>query len=161
MTKRKKSDAVKPPAVVTIGEFKTTRVGGCYCGCCGFQPSEEDEDFHLWRAGICDGDGVFYAALCGLTDATGGCLESILLERDKNLCESGYPAKRQHAADFIARLQGDDYDAAQVEVEDARLSGALDDLAGEVSAKAREHCAPGKSRFEKHGASACDCDPED
>ena len=84
------------------------------CGCCGggpdVSPSWRPEPWYIYRAGICDSDGVYYSMLCE------GCLEEI---QDEN---ARRPAtERDEIAREVTELLGDDIDGAQAMMEDLNL----------------------------------------
>ena len=61
----------------------------------------------MYRAGICDADGVYYAMLCE------GCLEEIRFEKSKRP-----QTERDEVAETITELLGDDIDGAQSMMDD-------------------------------------------
>ncbi|MBV8382414.1 MAG: hypothetical protein JOZ63_07395 [Planctomycetaceae bacterium] len=75
---------------------------GGMCSCCGAGPKITEYDWWLvFRAGICDSDGVYYSMLCdGPTG--GGCLSAIRAENAKRRRTS-----RDHAVAIVAELLGD------------------------------------------------------
>ncbi len=86
---------------------------GGMCGCCGggsdAKPDWRSEPWYIYRAGICDTDGVYYSMLCE------GCLEDIRFAN-----EGRADTQRDETARQITDLMGDDLDGAQ---------GFMDDLA--------------------------------
>ena len=73
-------------------------------------PSWRPEPWYIYRAGICDSDGVYYSMLCE------GCLEEI---QDEN---ARRPAtERDEIAREVTELLGDDIDGAQAMMEDLNL----------------------------------------
>jgi len=96
--------------IVTYEDKGVIRPGGM-CNCCGGGPNVEPdwrfEPWYVFRAGFCDSDGVYYAALCE------GCLEEI---RDEN--ERRPQTERDEIAREITELLGDDTDGAQTMMDD-------------------------------------------
>ena len=84
---------------------------GGQCGCCGTGPNGEpdwqSEPWYIYRAGICDGDGVYYSMLCE------DCLETIRAENAKRIA-----TERDETASDITELMGDDVDGAQTFMDD-------------------------------------------
>ena len=84
------------------------------CGCCGCGPNAEPDwrgdPWYIYRAGLCDSDGVYFSMLCE------GCLEEMRAENARR-------PQREH--DEIARevtdLLGDDLDGAQTMMDDFGL----------------------------------------
>jgi hypothetical protein len=98
-----------------------TEPGGM-CSCCGAGPriTGREDWWLVFKAGLCDSDGVFYSMLCD--NPTGdGCLSAIGRENAKRK-----PTFRDEAADIIASMNGDDVDGMQAEFEDADRMGMLD-----------------------------------
>ena len=60
--------------IVTYEDNGVIRPGGA-CNCCGGGPNVEpdwrSDPWYIFKAGLCDSDGVFYGMLCE------GCLEDI------------------------------------------------------------------------------------
>lgn len=87
---------------------------GGMCGCCGGGPNVEpdwrSEPWYVYRAGICDSDGVFYGMLCE------GCLEDI---RDENARRP--QTERDDIAREITELLVDDIDGAQAMMDDLKF----------------------------------------
>ena len=99
--------------IVTYAADGSEQPGGM-CGCCGggpdVSPSWRPEPWYIYRAGICDSDGVYYSMLCE------GCLEEI---QDEN---ARRPAtERDEIAREVTELLGDDIDGAQAMMEDLNL----------------------------------------
>ena len=84
---------------------------GGMCNCCGSGPDPEPDwrgdPWLVYRAGICDSDGVYYSMLCE------GCLEDI---REENLKRP--QTERDENAKLITELLGDDLDGAQSMMDD-------------------------------------------
>jgi len=87
-------------------EMDGKELPGGMCGCCGsgpsVAPSWRSEPWYIYRAGLCDSDGVFYSMLCE------GCLEDI---RDENAKRP--ETLRDEIAREVSELLGDDIDGAQ------------------------------------------------
>ncbi len=87
---------------------------GGMCGCCGsgpdVSPAWRAEPWYVYRAGICDSDGVYYSMLCE------GCLEEI---RDANARRP--ETERDEIARELTELLGDDLDGAQTMMDDLGL----------------------------------------
>jgi hypothetical protein len=96
--------------VVTFEKDGDESPGGM-CQCCGGGPETEpawrSEPWYVFYAGLCDGDGVYYAALCE------GCLEDIRAENAKRPTTN-----RDEVAKVVTELLGDDIDGAQSFMED-------------------------------------------
>ena len=92
------------------------------CSCCGAGPRVTDE--HDWwlvfKAGLCDSDGVFYSMLCDGPSGE-GCLSVIRAENKRRK-----PTFRDDVADIISMMNGDDVDGMQTDFEDADFLGMLD-----------------------------------
>jgi hypothetical protein len=101
------------------------------CSCCCARPHaigeldangrESDYPWYVFRAGLVDGDGEYYSYLCASApDGTGGCLEEIRREQEKN----GTPADRatgldrQDKANVLAEVLGNDEDGIWAEMND-------------------------------------------
>ena len=84
---------------------------GGMCNCCGCGPNVEPEwrgdPWLVYRAGVCDSDGVHYGMLCE------GCLEEI---REENANRP--QTERDENAKLITELLGDDIDGAQSMMDD-------------------------------------------
>ena len=84
---------------------------GGMCGCCGSGPNVapdwRGDPWYVYRAGICDADGIFYSMLCE------GCLEDI---RDENARRP--QTERDHIAREVTKLLGEDSDGAQAFMDD-------------------------------------------
>ena len=110
---RAEMEAALGATVVTFDDRGVERPGGA-CNCCGGgptpQPDWRGDPWYIYRAGICDSDGVFYAMLCE------GCLEELRAENAKRPL-----TERDENARLITDLMGDDLDGAQ---------GFMDDLLG-------------------------------
>ena len=104
--------------IVTYDDGGVIRPGG-QCGCCGGGPNAEPdwraEPWYIYRAGLCDADGVYYGMLCE------GCLFDIRSENAKRR-----PSQRDEAAEVITDLLGDDTDGAEAMMEDMEYLGLLD-----------------------------------
>jgi len=98
-----------------------TDAGG-KCSCCGAGPRVTDE--HDWwlvfKAGLCNSDGMFYAMLCDGPSGE-GCLSVIRAENTRRK-----PTFRDDVADIISMMNGDDVDGMQADFEDADFMGMLD-----------------------------------
>ncbi len=96
--------------IVLYDDGGVMRPGG-QCGCCGDGPEpisqERYEPWYIYRAGICDSEGVYYSMLCE------GCLEEIRFENTKRT-----QTERDETAEQIAELMGDDIDGAQAFMDD-------------------------------------------
>ncbi|MCH7727470.1 MAG: hypothetical protein IH991_13455 [Planctomycetes bacterium] len=96
--------------IVTYEDGDTIRPGGM-CGCCGggpiAKPDWRHESWYVFRAGICDSDGVYYSMLCE------GCLEDIRHDNSKRS-----ETERDQMAQEITELLGDDLDGAQIMMDD-------------------------------------------
>ncbi len=102
--------------VVTYEDGKEILPGGM-CGCCGSGPDPEvdwrAEPWYVYKAGFCDGDGIYYSMLCE------GCLEDVRLENEKR-ARKGLLIERDEQAREITELLGDDLDGAQSTMDDLR-----------------------------------------
>ncbi len=100
-------------ARIVTYESSGKELPGGMCACCGGGPNATPDwrvqPWYIFRAGICDSDGVYYSMLCE------GCLEDI---RSAN--EGRADTQRDETARQITDLMGDDLDGAQ---------GFMDDLA--------------------------------
>lgn len=96
--------------IVTYEDGSDICPGG-QCGCCGsgpnVSPDWRDEPWYVFRAGICDADGVYFSMLCE------GCLEEIRAENDHRP-----QTQRDEIAREITELLGDDVDGAQSMMDD-------------------------------------------
>lgn len=108
--KRKEMEQQLGASVVTYEDGRKTLPGGM-CGCCGGGPDPTPdwraEPWYIYRAGICDRDGVCYSMLCE------GCLEEL---RHENATRE--PTQRDDAASIVTELLGDDIDGAQTFMDD-------------------------------------------
>ena len=97
-------------AIITYDDRGVKRPGG-QCGCCGTGPNPEPdwrvEPWYIYRAGICDTDGVYYSMLCE------DCLETIRAEKAKRI-----DTERDEIACEITELMGADVDGAQTFMDD-------------------------------------------
>jgi hypothetical protein len=95
---------------------------GGMCSCCGAGPrvSDENDWWLVFKAGLCDSDGVFYSMLCGGCDGS-GCLEEI---RHQNAQRKR--TFRDDAADVVAMINGDDVDGMESDMDDFDFMGLLD-----------------------------------
>ena len=84
---------------------------GGMCGCCGCGPDAtptwRDDPWYIYRAGFCDGDGVYYTMLCE------GCLVDIRAENARRP-----KTERDEIARLVTELLGDDVDGAESFMED-------------------------------------------
>ena len=96
--------------VVTFENRGEIQAGGM-CSCCGSGPNPypdwRDEPWYVYRAGLCDVDGVFYSMLCE------GCLEDIRAENADRPT-----SQRDEIARVVSDLLGDDLDGAQSMMDD-------------------------------------------
>jgi len=96
--------------VVTYEDGNVIRPGGM-CGCCGGGPDAEPDwqadPRYIYRAGICDSDGVYYSMLCE------DCLEEVRASNARRV-----RTQRDEVADDITDLLGDDIDGAQTFMDD-------------------------------------------
>lgn len=96
--------------IVTYDDRGVEKPGGM-CGCCGGGPNAtpdwRGDPWYVFRAGICDSDGVYYSMLCE------GCLEEIR-EANRRRPES----QRDEIARLTTELLGDDLDGAQSMMDD-------------------------------------------
>ena len=100
-------------ARIVTYESSGKELPGGMCACCGGGPNATPDwrvqPWYIFRAGICDSDGVYYSMLCE------GCLEDIRFAN-----EGRADTQRDETARQITDLMGDDLDGAQ---------GFMDDLA--------------------------------
>lgn len=101
------------------------------CSCCGMAPEQaqdNDPDWDTYRAGLCDSDGIYFSYLCYHPRA-GNCLEDIAKEvherrqADMNAADAepglpDGPELRQHKADTLREVLGDDEDGIWAEMTD-------------------------------------------
>ena len=96
--------------IVTYDNAGEECAGGM-CGCCGSGPNVapdwRGDPWYVYRAGLCDADGVYYSMLCE------GCLEDI---RDENARRP--QTERDHIAREVTELLGEDSDGAQAFMDD-------------------------------------------
>lgn len=96
--------------IVTFDDNGITKPGG-QCGCCGGGPNPtpdwRGDPWYMYKAGLCDGDGVYYSMLCE------GCLEEIRFENSKRP-----QTERDAVAREVTELLGDDIDGAQAMMDD-------------------------------------------
>ena len=101
-------------ARIVTYESRGKELPGGICGCCGggpdVSPSWRSEPWYIYRAGICDTDGVYYSMLCE------GCLEEIREEKARRP-----QTERDEIAREITELLGDDVDGAQTMMDDLNL----------------------------------------
>lgn len=99
--------------VVTFNDNGVIKPGGM-CGCCGGGPDPAPdwraEPWYVYRAGICDADGIYFAMLCE------GCLEDIRTENKRRP-----QTERDRIAREVSELLGDDIDGAQAMMDDLDL----------------------------------------
>ena len=81
---------------------------------------DENDWWLVFKAGLVDSDGVFYAMLCGGCDGS-GCLEDIRGENARRK-----PTFRDDAAAMITDLLGDDVDGMEAMMDDFGYLGMLD-----------------------------------
>ena len=97
---------------------------GGQCSCCGGSPriTRGSDWWLVFRAGLCDGDGEFFAMLCD--GPTGdGCLSAIRRENARRK-----PTFRDRAAEVVRDLNGDDLDGMVADMDDFdSLIGPFDD----------------------------------
>lgn len=111
-------EAVMRAKIVTykdiMGPCKGSEFVGGQCSCCGggptWAPDWRRDPWLIYRAGICDSDGVFYSMLCE------GCLDEIRAANFKRK-----PTERDTAAAVVSDLLGDDIDGAQAMMEDLEI----------------------------------------
>ena len=88
---------------------------GGMCGCCGGGPNPtpdwRHEPWYIYRAGVCDSDGIYFSMLCE------GWLEEI---RDENARRPN--TERDDIARELTELLGDDLDGAQTMMDDLKLA---------------------------------------
>lgn len=96
-------------AKVITYESEGLELPGGMCSCCGGGPEMEGpgRPWLIFRAGLCDSDGVFYGQLCE------GCLDDVRAEAKRR----GKTVRDERAA-VIADLLGDDIDGAEALMED-------------------------------------------
>lgn len=96
--------------IVTFDDEGVTKPGGM-CRCCGSgsnpAPDWRGDPWYVYRAGICDTDGVYYSMLCE------GCLEEVRFEHSQRP-----KTERDEVAKQITDLLGDDIDGAQSMMDD-------------------------------------------
>ena len=96
--------------VITYQSQGEERAGGM-CNCCGcgpdIAPDFRGEPWYIYRANICDADGVYYGMACE------DCLEELRLERDKR-----QETTRDLLAREIGHLLDEDVDGAQAMMDD-------------------------------------------
>ena len=96
--------------IVTFDDHGVEKPGGM-CNCCGGGPNVDpdwrDEPWYIYRAGICDADGIYMSMLCE------GCLEDIREENAKRP-----RTQRDEIAREVTELLGDDLDGAQSMMDD-------------------------------------------
>lgn len=101
-------------AKIVVYEHEGKERPGGMCGCCGCGPNVEptwrDEPWYVYRAGVCDSDGVYYSMLCE------GCLEEIVAANARRA-----KTMRDEVAREVTELLGDDIDGAQSFMDDLRL----------------------------------------
>ena len=96
--------------VVTYENGHQVLPGGM-CGCCGGGPDAtpdwQADPRYIYKAGVCDSDGVYYSQLCE------DCLEEIRNDNTKRQL-----TERDETAEQITELLGDDIDGAQTWMDD-------------------------------------------
>jgi hypothetical protein len=95
---------------------------GGMCSCCGAGPRVDalGDWWLVFRAGLCDSDGEFYAMLCD--GPTGeGCLSTIRAENARRK-----PTQRDRNADVVRMLSGDDVDGMEADMDDVGWIGCED-----------------------------------
>ncbi len=101
-------------ARIVTYESSGKELPGGMCGCCGGGPNAtpdwREQPWYIYRAGICDTDGVYYSMLCE------GCLEDI---REENARRP--QTERDEIAREVTELLGDDADGAQTMMDDLNL----------------------------------------
>ncbi len=84
---------------------------GGMCRCCGsgpnIQPDYQHEPWFIYKANLCDADGVFYAMACQ------DCLEEIRLANNMRP-----KTDRDEMAEIISELMDDDLDGSQSMMDD-------------------------------------------
>jgi hypothetical protein len=99
--------------VITYERDGTILPGGM-CACCGAgpnaQPDWQSDPSYIYKAAMCDSDGVYYAMLCE------ACLEDFRAANDRRPL-----TERDEIAREITRLLGDDVDGAQTTMDDFPL----------------------------------------
>lgn len=87
-----------PPEVDVHGIVRARLGNGMSCSCCGGvahqvgdkrefrnswnSPDTHDTAWYVYRGGMCDSDGVYFARLCGDEQGLNGCLEDIVHNQD-------------------------------------------------------------------------------
>ena len=98
-------------AIIVLYEDGGVMRPGGQCGCCGSGPDPEPdwrpEPWYIYRAGICDGDGIYFSMLCE------GCIKEVQFENAKRV-----QTERDDTAKEISELMGADIDGAQTFMDD-------------------------------------------
>jgi hypothetical protein len=96
---------------------------GGMCSCCGASPRVDGADdwWLVFKAGLCDSDGVFYSMLCGGPSGE-GCLEEVRAENAKRK-----RSPRDDMASMSRMLNGDDVDGMDADMDDMEFLGLLDE----------------------------------
>jgi hypothetical protein len=107
--------------VVTYEVTTDVKAPGGSCSCCGAGPriSEGGDYCLIFRAAICDSDGVFYSMLCDFPDQS-GCLTAT---RDANAARKKTP--RDEMAELISEIGGDDLDGMAADMDDFEFLSGL------------------------------------
>ena len=93
---------------------KTWLQAGGMCSCCGAGPRIDGiADWWLvFKAGLADGDGVYYSMLCD-NPTRDGCLTEIRRENERRK-----KTARDEAAEIVTELMDGDLDGAEAMMED-------------------------------------------
>ena len=96
--------------VIVFDDGGVERPGGMY-RCCGCGPNAapdfQAEPWYIYRANLCDSDGVFYSMACE------ECLEDLRYQHSQRP-KTG----RDEMGDIVSDLMGDDIDGAQTMMDD-------------------------------------------
>lgn len=136
MTCKFASKLIKTVVEAAESQFKTTVITwtdrsrskagvdhpGGQCSCCGAGPriDAEDDWWLVFKGGLADSDGVYYAMLCD-NPTKDGCLSEVRRENDRRK-----PTLRDEAAALVTELMGDDLDGAEAFMDDLDFLGEFD-----------------------------------